>query len=145
MRSERAHILLVEDNAADIYLFRKALERAQLDCELTVVEDGGEALAFVQDEGNAARLPPDLAVIDLNIPRHDGIQVLRAVRKNKLLANIPVILTSSSPSLPLPAIIEQLNITRYIPKPLDLEAYLQIGTVVKELLCESRARRSAET
>ena len=73
-------ILLVEDNDADVYLFRKALEAADLKFELTVAQDGAEALAFVRREGT--RSVPDLVVLDLNLPKDGGIQVLKAIRES---------------------------------------------------------------
>ena len=72
-------ILLVEDNTADVYLFRKAFTHAGLNFELTVVEDGGRGMAFVRGEGEYAGSPvPDLAVIDLSLPKNDGIEILEA-------------------------------------------------------------------
>jgi CheY-like chemotaxis protein len=142
MSPERVRILLVEDNAADIYRFRKAVDSAARDCELTVIEDGREALAFVRAEGrHAARAVPDIAVLDLNIPRN--VQVLRAIRGNERLTHIPVILTSSAPSSPLDETTEPSPVTRYIRKPPDLEDFLRIGAVLKDILRESQAQPPA--
>jgi CheY-like chemotaxis protein len=144
MSRERIHILLVEDNSADVYLFQKALETAELDFELTVIGDGAEALSFIQGEGKyAGSALPDLAVVDLNLPKNDGIQILRAIRQNERFANVPVVVTSSSPSPPLQLKSEQLNVSRYIQKPPDLEDFLQIGVVLRDLLLQSKARPSS--
>jgi CheY-like chemotaxis protein len=79
--TDPVRILLVEDNTADVYLFRKALAAAGLNFELTVIEDGGSGMAFVRGEGEYADIPvPDLAVIDLSLPKNDGIQILEAFR-----------------------------------------------------------------
>jgi CheY-like chemotaxis protein len=139
--TDPVHILLVEDNAADIYLFEKALLNAGLVFELTVIEDGGQAVAFVRGKGEYATHPvPDIAIIDLNLPKRDGIEVLEALRVAEGFERIPVVVTSSS-SLPHTSLEqEHLRVARYITKPPDLEAFLQIGDIVKEILLESRDR-----
>src|ERR1700722_19735145 len=77
-----SRILLVEDNEGDIYFFRKALETADFQFELTVMQDGAEALAFVRREGKYAASPvPNLVVLDLNLPKDGGFQVLKATRE----------------------------------------------------------------
>jgi len=142
MSVELFRILLVEDNAADTYLFRKALEEAELNFELTVIEDGAEALAFVRGEGDyAGRQSPDLAVLDLNLPKNEGTEVLAALRQSEDLANMPVVITSSSPSPRDRMRTEQLRVQRYIMKPVNLADFMQIGTVLKEVLLESKAKR----
>lgn len=144
MHNRPVHILLVEDNAADVFLFHKALEEAELNYELTVIDDGAEALAFVRGEGKYAESPrPNIAVLDLNLPKNDGVQVLRAIRHSERLACVPVVVTSSSESLPAQAKAEQLHVTRYIRKPPDLEDFLKIGAVLKEVLDESESHPAA--
>src|SRR5580658_6956725 len=99
MDDELFRILLVEDNGADIYLFQKALESAQLRFELITMCDGALAMAFVRREGNYANTPaPDLAVLDLNLPKNGGLQVLRAIRESQEWAKVPVVIVSSSAS-----------------------------------------------
>ena len=142
MSRDLLQVLLVEDNAADVYLFRKAFESTDLRFELTVIEDGSDAMAFARSEGRYAHSPvPDLAVLDLNLPKHDGIQVLRAIRQSNRLRDVPVVVTSSSESTRHQAELEQLHVSRYIRKPPDLEEFLQIGTVLKDLLVKSQANR----
>lgn len=140
MRNEPIRILLVEDNVADVYLFRKALVGADLNFELTVIEDGSVALDFVRGEGKYAGTPvPDLAVLDLNLPKNDGFQVLGAIRQNERFANTPIVVTSSAATIhPLP---EQMRIAKYIPKPANLDEFLQIGPVLKEIVIENQAGR----
>jgi len=135
MKHEPVRILLVEDNIADVYLFRKALAKAGLDVELTVIEDGARAIAFVQGEGKYAGSPvPDLAVLDLSLPRQDGIKVLEAMRATERFVNLPVVIMSSSSSPPAHLQQERLRVARYIMKPPDLDDFLQIGNVLKEIL-----------
>ncbi len=131
-------ILLVEDNPGDIYLLRQALKGAGLNFELTVIEDGAEALAFATRDGKYAGSPvPDLAIMDVNLPKVQGTEVLDAMRRNKELAHVPAALMTSAATVGDEALGKDLTVTRYIMKPLDLEDFLQIGHVLKQLLLES--------
>ncbi len=139
MGAEPFHILLVENNTADVYLFRKALLGAGVDFDLTVVEDGGQAMAFIRGEGEYATSGiPDLAVLDLNLPMYDGIQILEAMRANRRFAKVSVVIASSSPVAPSRVKDERLKIDRYIMKPPDLDDFLQIGAILKEILLRTR-------
>jgi CheY-like chemotaxis protein len=135
------HILLVEDNAADIYLFRQALERVGLTFELTVIKDGSDALAFARSDGkHSAGRVPDLLVLDLNLPKVGGCEVLEALRQNADLSNLTVaVVTSSAASRDYERCAE-LGVARYLTKPLELEDFLRIGEVVKQVLLESMSR-----
>jgi CheY-like chemotaxis protein len=136
----KIRILVIEDNPADVDLLRRAIRGAQLDCELTVLEDGAEALALLrrfeaqEDAGVAA---PDLAVLDLNLPKNDGIEVLQAMRASIAFARVPIAILSSSSSTRERAKIEQFGIGRYITKPPDLDEFMRIGFTLKELLAET--------
>ena len=141
MKGEPFRILLVEDNEADVYLFRKALRTAGLDFNLIVMEDGGRAIEFVRGEGGHAGRPiPDLAVIDLSLPKNDGVQVLDAIRADERFAGVPVVLTSSSATPPARLSETNLRVARYITKPPGLEEFLYIGAALKDILLESHAR-----
>ena len=145
MNDQLFRILLVEDNSGDVYLFRLALEIAKLNFELIVIDDGAAALAFVRGEGKYAGRPvPDLAVLDLNLPKHEGAEVLEAIRQSQDLANIPVVITSSSASPHDRTKTEHLGVERYINKPHDLEEFLKIGLTFRDIL-ESSARRPSRT
>ena len=134
----RVHILLIEDNPADVELLRRALASAQLDCELTLMEDGAEALAFLRRlETEPDERSPDLTVLDLNLPKNDGVEVLQAMRASRVFGSAPVAILSSSASSRERAKIEQFGIGRYITKPADLDEFLSIGFILKELLMES--------
>jgi CheY-like chemotaxis protein len=131
----KVKILLVEDISADIYLFRKALESAGLDFELTTIENGAKALALVAgNEKNGGSPIPDLIVLDLNMPKNDALRVLRTIRQDPRFKKIPVVMTSSSPSLALLSTLEELNIARYIHKPPDLNNFLKIGEALKGVI-----------
>lgn len=135
----KPHVLLVEDNPGDVELLRLALGAAEIDCELMVIDDGGEALALVRQQGKYSDIPvPDLAILDLNIPKNDGLEILAAIRTNQPFENLPVAILSSSPWLRERAILEPFHISRYITKPADLDEFLSIGMIVKELLSEPK-------
>lgn len=135
MLDKVSRILLVEDNEADVYLFRKALETADLQFELTVMGDGAEALAFVRREGKySASSVPNLVVLDLNLPKDGGIQVLRAIREREDFSNVPVAIVSSSASPQDRHETGKLGVDRYITKPPNLEEFLKIGQTFRELL-----------
>lgn len=134
MVNDQFCILLLEDNHADAYLYRKALEAADLNFQLIVITDGAAALDFLKSDATV----PDLAVMDLNIPKNDGFEVLEAIRKNHRFMSMPVVVTSSSASPRDMVKVEQLGIERYIQKPLGLEKFLQIGVVIKEILIQLR-------
>lgn len=134
MNGHRYRILVVEDNPNDVELLRMALEEADLDCDLTVIEDGGDALEFVR--GRAAAEAPDLAILDLNLPRRDGVEVLNGMRSNPALSEVPVAVLSSSALPRERARVEALHVRRYIQKPSDLDEFLKIGRAVRELLGE---------
>ena len=131
-------IVLVEDNPADVYLFRMALRNAGLDFELIVIEDGAEALAFARGEGKYAGAgTPDLAVLDLNLPKNGGVEVLKALRHNPHFSNVPIVVASSSASLRERTDAEKLGVNGYILKPADLDSFLHIGMILKEMLLAS--------
>src|SRR5947209_7044770 len=133
--AKKFRLLVIEDNPGDIELLKLALEGAALDCELEVFQHGGEALCHVRsfDSGDDRRVP-DLAVIDINLPQNDGIQVLEAMRGIRALADVPVVVFSSSSMPAERARLDAFAITRFIAKPADLEAVLEIGPLLREIL-----------
>jgi CheY-like chemotaxis protein len=132
-------IVLVEDNAADIYLFRQALRRAEMDFELRVINDGGDALAFARSNArHTSTGVPDLLILDLNLPKVGGCEVLAAVRQNLDLCNLTVAVMTSSAASQDRERCDELGVNRYIIKPLDLEEFLGIGEIVKQILLESK-------
>ena len=121
-------ILVAEDNPADVYLLREAFNVAGEDIELLVVSDGEQALEYVQRQGrfgNAA--VPDLVVLDLNLPKSDGGDVLRCIRETPAYADVPVVVLTSSDSPRDRKTAETLGANRFITKPSDLDAFLALG------------------
>jgi len=138
--ARRLRILLIEDNPADVELLKMALRHAQLDFDLTVIDDGADALALVGPRHDFAdKTRPDLAIIDLNLPKYGGEEILKALRANPALAQIPVAILSSSSAPRDRRGLQSLRVGRYIVKPPDLDDFLQIGFTVKEFLIESQS------
>ena len=135
--NEPFKILLVEDNPADVYLLRMALTNAQLNFELNVIEDGALALDYVDRQGkNPTSRIPDLAVLDLNLPKIEGLEVLQVMRSNLRFAEVPVVVTTSSSSAGERARSMQLGVEQFLTKPPDLEGFLRMGTILKEILMD---------
>jgi CheY-like chemotaxis protein len=112
-----------------------ALAHANVDAELTVINDGADALSLVRGEGKyRGRSTPHLAVLDLNLPKHGGPEVLVAMRDDPDFSSVPVVVTSSSPASCAGSAVEFAQVKRYIRKPPALDEFLQIGTVIKEML-----------
>jgi CheY-like chemotaxis protein len=127
-------VLVAEDNAADVYLIREALREHNVACDLRVAPDGSEVLQILASE------PPDgeqlkLIILDLNLPRHDGIEILQRLQ-NTGLSHIPVVVLTSSDSQRDRQLAIQLGAVRFLRKPSELEQFLSLGAIFKELLQE---------
>ena len=132
-------VFLVEDNAADVELFRMALEMANLQCELVVFDDGAEIIKAVKDfPGASDGAIPDLIVLDLNLPKHDGVEVLAAVRAAPQFKGVRFLILSSTPSLREREKFQGPDIIDFIIKPTDLDDYLNIGHTVTAALAPDR-------
>jgi CheY-like chemotaxis protein len=135
--SKLLNILLVEDNRGDVLLVRQALHEHQIRHELYVVQDGAEAIQFIARMGEPGEAPcPDLMLLDLNLPKAEGQQVLAAFRKHPACAHTPVIVVSSSDAPRDRARIGELGVARYFRKPSELEEFMKLGAVVKEVVNE---------
>lgn len=128
-------VVVIEDNPADVFLIREALREQGLECVLSIAEDGQEAMALVRQEGrDVSTIRPDLIILDLNLPKYSGKEILQSIRQSPALAQVPVAILTSSDSSKDRFEVIALGANRYIRKPLDLEGFLQIGVVLKELL-----------
>jgi CheY-like chemotaxis protein len=126
-RGRSAELLLVEDNYGDVLLTSEAFRSAKIGNNLAVAGDGEEALAMLRREGAFADQPrPDLILLDLNLPRMDGREVLRAIKSDPALQRIPVIvLTSSKADIDILKSYE-LQANGYIVKPVTFERLQEI-------------------
>jgi CheY-like chemotaxis protein len=140
----KPRILVIEDNPADVELLRRALVNAGLDCDLTVIDDGADALSFIRGAGNHGGMcAPDLAIVDLNLPKHGGLEIVAEMRGNGSFSGLPVVILTSSSAPRDRAVLERFHITRYLVKPPDLDEYLKIGLEVKEILAKNRMREGS--
>jgi chemotaxis family two-component system response regulator Rcp1 len=137
---QRVSILLAEDNPADAGLVRLALEEHGVEGELIVIEDGEKAIEFIQaTEADEAAPCPDLAIVDLNLPKKPGREVLARMRMSERCRHIPVIILSSSDAERDRADAVQFGASRYIRKPSKLEEFLSLGLIFKALLSGRQA------
>jgi len=127
-------ILLVEDNPADVRLVQEAFKESHSESGLSVVFDGVEALAFLRREGRYTDAPrPDLVVLDLNMPKKNGHQVLSEMKADPQLRIIPVMILSSSF---LPEDREKtlaLGAVRYVVKPQEFSEFLQLVHLIEDV------------
>src|SRR5262249_30755577 len=120
-------ILLVEDNPGDVRLIREALGEAHVPNKLRVVSDGMEAMSFLHREGRYEELPrPDLILLDLNLPRKSGREVLEEVKRDPRLNTIPVVVLTTSEADADILASYRLHANCYITKPGDLEQFLKV-------------------
>jgi CheY-like chemotaxis protein len=124
-------VLLVEDDPGDVLMTREAFAEHKLGNRLTVVSDGAEALAYLRREGvfaDAAR--PDLILLDLNLPRRDGREVLAEIKKDLDLQQIPVVVLTTSQAEEDILRSYQLHANAYVTKPVDFDSFI---TVVRQI------------
>lgn len=132
---ERADdILLVEDNPDDVDLTREAFREVGAASRLHVVEDGVEAIAFLRRQAPYADAPtPDLVLLDLNLPKRSGHEVLAAIKRDPRLRAIPVVVLTSSAAESDIARSRALGADGYVTKPVDLDDYLRVVHAIDAL------------
>ena len=113
-----ARILVIEDNGSDVFLLDRALKKQDLRFELIHLLNGGEALAFIRRQGAYADAAiPDLILVDLNLSKYTGEDILREIRSAKHLGGVPVCVWSSSQSRRDEALLKDLGVSQFITKP----------------------------
>jgi CheY-like chemotaxis protein len=127
-------ILLVEDNPADVRLVRAALEEHGIPGELIVFSDGEKAIQFIEGIEDCSDPCPDLMILDLNLPKRPGREVLRCRDQSGKLRNIPVVVLSSSDAARDREESARLGADLYLQKPSHLDEFLRIGQIVREML-----------
>jgi chemotaxis family two-component system response regulator Rcp1 len=126
-------VLLVEDNPGDVRLTKEALKEGKLLNQLTVVGDGVEALSFLRKEGiYADALQPELILLDLNLPKKDGREVLAEIKADPNLRRIPVVVLTTSSSEEDILKIYDLHANCYITKPVDLEQFMGVVKSIED-------------
>lgn len=130
---------MVEDNRADILLVEEALRLYDVNVQMHVVEDGEEACAFIERADRDPNSPcPSVLLLDLNLPKKTGIEVLRRVRASERCNRIPVVIFTSSNSPQDRNETSRLGASRYFQKPTRYDQFLKIGQVLKDVLDESK-------
>jgi two-component system, chemotaxis family, response regulator Rcp1 len=125
--SAAIEVLLVEDSPGDVRLTREAFKDAKVHINLHVASDGAEAMAFLWREGKHANAPrPDLILLDLNLPKKDGREVLAEIKESPTLKSIPVVVLTTSASEEDILKSYQLHANCYITKPVDLDGFLKV-------------------
>jgi CheY-like chemotaxis protein len=123
----QVEILLVEDDPGDVLMTREAFADYKLRNKLHVVDDGAEAMAFLRQEGRYADRPrPDLVLLDLNLPRMDGREVLEAIKSDPELASIPVVVLTTSEAEDDVLRSYSLHANAYVTKPVDFERFIEV-------------------
>lgn len=120
------NILLVEDSASDVRLVREALRDSKLIVHLNVAHDGAEAISYLEGCKSGANVLPDIVLLDLNLPKKNGCEVLRAIKQDSFLRRLPVIVMTSSNNEDDVASVYKLNANCYIRKPFDLHDYEKV-------------------
>ena len=132
MHSLPAEILLVEDNPGDIRLLQEAFKEGGLTCKLNVARDGEQAMAYLHQEGSYTHSPrPVLILLDLNLPRMDGREVLAEIKKESRLCRIPVVVLSTSTSHEDVQKAYELHANCYLPKPSDLDSLVHLSRAIE--------------
>ena len=133
LENRKLHILLVEDSASDVMLIRRSFNGSQLAHTLDCVEDGEKAIAFLKQRGEYSQVArPDLIILDLNLPRLDGREVLTQIKQDPVFKRIPVVvLTTSSAEQD---VIESydLHANCYIVKPFDVYDFIQVANFIEQ-------------
>ena len=126
-QSGAIEVLLVEDSPGDVRLTREALKDAKVRISLHVATDGIEAMAYLERKGKYLNAPrPDLILLDLNLPRKDGREVLKEIKESPILRTIPVVILTTSSSDADVLQSYQLHANCYISKPVDLDGFLKV-------------------
>lgn len=134
--SEPVDILLVEDNPGDARLAVEALKEGNVSNRLHVVPDGVEAMAFLRREGKYADAPrPHVVLLDLNLPRKDGRQVLAEVKTDEVLKRIPVVVLTTSQAEQDITKSYELHANCYITKPVDLDRFITVIRSIEDFWC----------
>lgn len=135
MIAEKPRILLIEDNPADSDLVEEALEEVRLDCSLSILTDGAQAVDFIErlDSGLSTECP-DLVLLDLNLPKVSGEMVLERMRLSPKCGGAKVLVISSSDAPSDRARVRALGASDYFRKPSTLAQYMELGPKVQDML-----------
>jgi chemotaxis family two-component system response regulator Rcp1 len=129
------HILIAEDNKSDVFLIREALRKSGIDAQIHVVEDGEKTINFFARADAEATAPcPDLILLDINMPRYKGTDILRRLRASPRCATALVLVVTSSDSQHDRDEMDALGADGYFRKPSEFAKFMELGQIVRELL-----------
>ena len=132
MKFEPVDILLVEDNPADIRLTQEALKENKIKVNLHIAMDGVEAMDFLKKQNKYKKMPtPHLIILDLNMPRKDGREVLKEIKEDPLLKIIPVVVLTISQAEEDILLTYNYHVNCYIRKPLDLDKFIEVVKTIE--------------
>jgi chemotaxis family two-component system response regulator Rcp1 len=136
------HVLIAEDNEGDIFLVKEALRFHDLEFQLHVVADGVAAIHYIEGLGPTPEVPcPDVFLLDLNLPKVDGYDILNTLRAHPRCSRMPVIVVTSSDAPNDRRRAELLGATHYFRKPSDLTEFMALGAVVREAISGKSEQR----
>ena len=131
----RRTVLVVEDNPTDVFVIKEVLERCGPDLVVRLVTNGQDALQYFQELTRDEKAPcPALVLLDLNLPKVTGIEVLRALRSSLRCSGIPVIVVTSSSAETDRVAAQQLGAEAYFQKPTELTRYMELAELIKRVL-----------
>ncbi|HEV8415632.1 MAG TPA: response regulator [Bryobacteraceae bacterium] len=133
---DQLSLLVVEDSVADVFLVKEAIKEEGLKCRIEVADDGEEAIRILDSVDSGSQGPPSLLLVDLNVPRHDGTQVLERLRRSPRCKSTPVVMMSTSDTPAERKRAFDLGVTEYFCKPSSLAEFMELGKLVRRLLEE---------
>ena len=134
-KPEKAGIVIIEDNPGDVFIMEEALREHNLPAAVAVLSNGEEALRFFDRlEHDLTASCPDIVLLDLNLPKHSGHQVLARIRGSGRCSSVPVVIVSSSEAETDLAENRRLGATAYFKKPSRLDDFMKLGVLVSSLL-----------
>jgi len=136
---ERLSLLVVENSPADVFLVKEAMKEEGLGCQMEVADDGEKAIRILDDVDAGSQEVPNLLLVDLNVPRQTGTQVLERLRRSPRCGNTPVVMMSTSDTAVERKRAFDLGATEYFCKPSSLAEFMQLGKLVRRLLEQHNA------
>jgi DNA-binding response OmpR family regulator len=129
-------ILLAEDNSGDIFLVRRALVKQHINCDLIIIDDGEAAMRYLDGVDTSQELNdcPDLILLDLNLPKRSGSQILERLKHSPSCRHVPVIVLTSSDSPRDRTEALRLGAAHYFCKPTDLAEFMALGRIVEDVI-----------
>lgn len=143
MAAMESQILLIENAEPDVFLVREALRQAGLSFQLKVLDDGEKAVDFIDHlDGNAQERCPQVVLLDLNLPKRSGDQILEHMRNSRRCRTVPVIIVTSSDSPKDRSETARLGATVYFRKPSRLDEFMKLGPLVRGILDQESAEKA---